>query len=942
MNCIDVLTIFRLNTQHFNHILNPSVDSSNIPIFDYVSDVNARKLPPIYIPDDIKHIIQNKISYENNIYHDKHATVKNRKTKLNRSRSSTTLRERTRKYYLTRSMSASGRQSPSFHSSDSDAPPILTNDYKLIDNKNEYILNLNFNKNKKNNKKLKHITQSVSLDPCKHNMNQLFPSYSDDGLMANSENVITEVINSYNENAVSDLDKNCDVLNHLIQQLSVDHSPSELYIHDVVNNENFHKFTAEKYQMKKNVPTSTLARLRNHIFISDDRVVDISYDSDSGWVSKGSHICLNLNKLKIKSKDDDNPTVDIEKSLSKDDDHQNVFKEKGELSTNKDAQNSNNSIAKNSSYFGYDSECSGAETEIHLSSFENRSIDKSDDDKSKFSSQNGKIDMNSDEELIKSTNTINNSDKDEIDLSSNVSSEKFGGTDTIKSIINEIRSEFIEKATMEKKNLLSYENSFNDDLCDDDYNNVIHSKFRNASDNSETFEKENECDKNVKSDRENLTCDNNKSNNKNRSTDLNVPQVFMKCNSPRNSIIPSSKSEESNNENDPNSENHISDNSNVQSIPDDSIDEYSDEVFASDTETKINSNRKQSISSSNISTRKCKINKMTRSSSAESLIVQKGKPRRIGSVSINEKPEYFEYSAYSKKSTAPKLSTTDFKNKEPRQSIIKKQTPSLSNDDPGTARNISNNPNTPNNSNMSVSENNANVSDALCPNSTSANRRLSSGLPQLKTIQSLAAAANSNRHNSPNKSKKSSIKRGNSMKKSSGKKTDKSGKTASNKKSSEYGPGGGNRSERDRINNGSRTDRRDGHRSQFTRSLSNADVPPDEKAGKENHFNITISIFTSRIHTKFVSDGSLSDTAVGLHELDSGISTRSRRSPTEVSPVNNKLEPGVLRASAHFGAMGKKSNSTSQLSATGKKLFCSIFYDHMNKYAVTKLYVFVL
>ncbi|XP_072936105.1 regulating synaptic membrane exocytosis protein 2 isoform X6 [Epargyreus clarus] len=89
--------------------------------------------------------------------------------------------------------------------------------------------------------------------------------------------------------------------------------------------------------------------------------------------------------------------------------------------------------------------------------------------------------------------------------------------------------------------------------------------------------------------------------------------------------------------------------------------------------------------------------------------------------------------------------------------------------------------------------------------------------------------------------------------------------------------------ENGRNNNQQQTlERRESRRGQFTRSLSNADVPPDEKA-----------------------DGSLSDTALG------GVS--------EPEPSHDdtllKAEPRDF-----FGpGMGKKSNSTSQLSATGRK-----------------------
>ncbi|XP_053600927.1 regulating synaptic membrane exocytosis protein 2 isoform X3 [Plodia interpunctella] len=77
-------------------------------------------------------------------------------------------------------------------------------------------------------------------------------------------------------------------------------------------------------------------------------------------------------------------------------------------------------------------------------------------------------------------------------------------------------------------------------------------------------------------------------------------------------------------------------------------------------------------------------------------------------------------------------------------------------------------------------------------------------------------------------------------------------------------------------------ERRESRRGQFTRSLSNADVPPDEKA-----------------------DGSLSDTALG--------------GASEMEPTS---DDALLKAEPrdYFGpGMGKKSNSTSQLSATGRK-----------------------
>lgn len=59
------------------------------------------------------------------------------------------------------------------------------------------------------------------------------------------------------------------------------------------------------------------------------------------------------------------------------------------------------------------------------------------------------------------------------------------------------------------------------------------------------------------------------------------------------------------------------------------------------------------------------------------------------------------------------------------------------------------------------------------------------------------------------------------------------------------------------------------------------------------------------------TDGSLSDTAVGLQGFD-----RSRRTPTQQRSPKSGTPTGERD---RFGTgMGKKSNSTSQLSATGK------------------------
>ncbi|XP_011296866.1 regulating synaptic membrane exocytosis protein 2 [Fopius arisanus] len=88
----------------------------------------------------------------------------------------------------------------------------------------------------------------------------------------------------------------------------------------------------------------------------------------------------------------------------------------------------------------------------------------------------------------------------------------------------------------------------------------------------------------------------------------------------------------------------------------------------------------------------------------------------------------------------------------------------------------------------------------------------------------------------------------------------------------------------------------DGHnglakRGQFTRSLSNADAPPDEKT----------------------ADGSLSDTAVGLHVEET---TRRGRKSSPGSKSGSGSSSGGGSAVQYQAGLSKKSVSTSQLSAT--------------------------
>ncbi|XP_063224160.1 regulating synaptic membrane exocytosis protein 2 [Bacillus rossius redtenbacheri] len=103
--------------------------------------------------------------------------------------------------------------------------------------------------------------------------------------------------------------------------------------------------------------------------------------------------------------------------------------------------------------------------------------------------------------------------------------------------------------------------------------------------------------------------------------------------------------------------------------------------------------------------------------------------------------------------------------------------------------------------------------------------------------------------------------------------------------SSDYGNGGGGQRMAGPHGGGHMGGPGGSKRGTFTRSLSNADVPPDEKA----------------------ADGSLSDTAVShAHGMEG-----PRRKMAGGGGGGSK--------SGQFAGLGKKSNSTSQLSATGRK-----------------------
>jgi hypothetical protein len=76
-------------------------------------------------------------------------------------------------------------------------------------------------------------------------------------------------------------------------------------------------------------------------------------------------------------------------------------------------------------------------------------------------------------------------------------------------------------------------------------------------------------------------------------------------------------------------------------------------------------------------------------------------------------------------------------------------------------------------------------------------------------------------------------------------------------------------------------------------------------------------------------DGSLSDTAVGhIHGMDG-----SRRKMVGSSERSGKPTGGSGSGSCQFVGLGKKSSSTSQLSATGKKEF----FLHLFQYVLVPL-----
>lgn len=125
---------------------------------------------------------------------------------------------------------------------------------------------------------------------------------------------------------------------------------------------------------------------------------------------------------------------------------------------------------------------------------------------------------------------------------------------------------------------------------------------------------------------------------------------------------------------------------------------------------------------------------------------------------------------------------------------------------------------------------------------------------------------------------------------------------------------GGHREEDRREQRELDRDHVEGKRAQFTRSLSNTEAPSDEKTGAYPNSKLDSSLTQYNL----LLDGSLSDTALGqIH----GLEVPQNK---EVSQKDNPREWDRTRNNQFIG-LNKKSNSTSQLSATGKFIICDFF-----------------
>lgn len=879
--------------QHSFKISKPPIDPT-LPAL-------RRKLPQVNIPEHIIRIVRNKIVSEKIHREEIEPQQKQTKKKINRSRSSTTLRQRTRKFYLSRSLSATGYGSSDI-SSENEGPPIMTNDYKLTDNDREFILNIDLKNSRVpgvNNVQI-YRNSGMSLDSC-------IDTKIDAAQPEIPEITETNVSNLNKKDSVyhipieevSDLDAKSDILDHIIQQLSVDRSPSEA-VSKAVHPGSGRILPDIIKPMEVSLDPKN-HRMRNHFFISEGRMIDISYDSDSGWVSKGSNMCLNFDRLQITKSDrklydsierDDNKSLDSSfegrEQCDYCDEEKATRRSLGKTSSQslddsgRSEKGSQNLSVKQSRLYGYDSECSGAETEIHMSSFENRSVDipsssqycemkKKTPEKSK-GFQN-KSNPSFEEIQNDSPNFYPNSQSQNRNTQKYLCEQTSAGglscVNPIKSIIEEVRNEFVEKQIRERKKTLSLDlTSSYENMCladeamknDKGLNLKLTRKGQHHDDSprntgkQETTENKNHEGETLKNEK----C----ITRRDDSNDSDSINMFLKCNSPRNSVIPDQEQSVDNDADQKSVHRKSRSRHSQRSLDKGSVEEFSDDVFMTNDElfakTKRFTNRRQSLSTGDIPDHNVpdkKLNSFDLTSSMGSIQTADGDDnKRISSVSINEKPEYFEYN-----SSQSSMCDLPPKKKERLPSIIKKskvKVPPNGNTNPeagssyaastrGKARRSSNNI--------------ANDSVALSPQPASPDhaRRPSSGLPQLKTLQSLAAA-NSPGRKTPTTStsstkttkttgKKTSIKRTNSAKKPNAKKLTaptKSPAKSSVKKtthgskqniksdvaSSEYRDGGSHSESGERPERSQR-DRRDGHRSQFTRSLSNADVPPEDKTG---------------------------------------------------------------------------------------------------------------
>lgn len=804
--------------------------------------------------------------------------------------------------------------------SESEGPPIMTNDYKLTDKGREFILNVDLKKSRvlARNKVQINSNPGISLDSfvdTKNNMAQpIIPATVETNVsnLTKKDHVYDVPIEE-----ASDLDAKSDILDHIIQQLSVDRSPSEAIARTVHPGSG--RVLPDIKTMEVNLNPKN-HKMRSHYFISEGRMIDISYDSDSGWVSKGSNMCLNFDRLQITKsarklydsiEKDDNKSLDSSFGGREQCDYCDGEKvdrnSLGKTSSQslddsgRSEKGSQNLSVKQSHLYGYDSECSGAETEIHLSSFENRSFDtpstsqyckikKKTREKSKGfrnkSNPSFEEIQNDSQNFYPSSQSQNQSIQK--DLCEQTPAEGIICVNPIKSIIDEVRNEFLEKQIRERKKTLSldltssYENML---LADEVTKNDkgLNPNFTKKGKNYDvsprnTAKQEPAENKNYEGETSKREKHSIRRDDSNDSDSINM---FLKCSSPRNSVILGKEQSADDNVDQRSVKRKSRSRHSQRSMDKGSVEEFSDDVFMTNEEllakTKRFTRRRQSLSTGDIPDHSLpakKLNSFDLTSSMSSIPTADGDDnKRISSVSINEKPEYFEYN-----SSQSSMCDLPPKKKERLPSIIKKSKVKVPPDDKSNPEAGSSYAASIRGKARRSSNNIANDSVALSPQPASPDRarRPSSGLPQLKTLQSLAAA-NSPGRKTPTTStppiisnkptgKKTSIKRTNSAKKPNAKKQTAPTKSPAKKSthgskqniksdvaSSEYRDGGSHSESGERPERSQR-DRRDGHRSQFTRSLSNADVPPEDKTGMlAFHFIVVHQHCLPTLHTLLIS-----------------------------------------------------------------------------------------